>query len=56
MWNLADNSLVLDTKSESIWLGSVQFSPDGTRYLTAGTDRVIRIWDSRSHVTARSCR
>ncbi|MGH7847484.1 MAG: WD40 repeat domain-containing protein, partial [Candidatus Binatia bacterium] len=47
VWELAERRLVDTLMAQPGSIHSVAFSPDGSLFVTTGTDRTARVWDSR---------
>jgi WD40 repeat protein/transcriptional regulator with XRE-family HTH domain len=48
IWDMATGQLLLTLTAQAGWDLSLEYSPDGTRLLTAGNDGVARIYDAQS--------
>jgi WD40 repeat protein len=48
--------LQLDTRGHMAAIGGIAFTPDGTKVISAGDDKVIRVWDLASGKTVRTMR
>jgi serine/threonine protein kinase len=50
LWNVAERQLVLNYKAHQTGTSSVAWSPDGSRFVTAGIDGHARVWDREQHL------
>lgn len=46
VWDTRSGEVVMEVTHRPAWRGSVAFSPNGGRLLTAGGDGTLRIWDA----------
>src|SRR5262249_11331824 len=48
LWDLATGNNLLTLHGHKNSIGSLRFSPDGTRLVTASMDQTARLWDART--------
>ncbi|MDA1277519.1 MAG: protein kinase, partial [Verrucomicrobia bacterium] len=45
LWEVSNWNLAATLEGHAAWINTLAFTPDGTRLISAGEDRVIKIWD-----------